>query len=114
MFEVIPYKNNNRLMSKNGDAFSQLFNNFFNDDLSVPSNSIDNAFKVDLKENGNEYIIQADLPGVKKEAINVEYNNKLSCSQIGALLESLSIGWMVIVTLAVSETAAQPKAAAMV
>ena len=75
MFEVIPYKNNNRLMSRNSDDFSQLFNNFFNDDFSVPSNSIDGSFKVDLKENDNEYIIQADLPGVKKEAINIEYNN---------------------------------------
>jgi len=75
MFEVIPYKNNNRLMSRNSDDFSQLFNNFFNDDFSVPSNSIDGGFKVDLKENDNEYIIQADLPGVKKEAINIEYNN---------------------------------------
>jgi len=75
MFEIVPFnKNNNNLLSKNGDYFNQLFGNFFNDDFLAPSNSIDNAFKVDLKENDNEYIIEADLPGVKKEAVNIEYN----------------------------------------
>lgn len=76
MFEIVPFnKNNNNLLSKNGDYFNQLFGNLFNDDFLAPSNSIDNAFKVDLKENDNEYIIEADLPGVKKEAVNIEYNN---------------------------------------
>jgi len=77
MFEIVPFnKNNDNLLSRNGDYFNQLFSNFFNDDFLAPSNSIDNAFKVDLKENENEYIIEADLPGVKKEAVNIEYNNK--------------------------------------
>ena len=75
MFEVVPFEKSNNSISKNGDYFNQLFGNFFNDDFLAPSNSIDNAFKVDLKENDNSYTIEADLPGVKKEAINIDYNN---------------------------------------
>ena len=51
MFEIVPFnKNNNNLLSKNGDYFNQLFGNLFNDDFLAPSNSIDNAFKVALKK----------------------------------------------------------------
>ena len=35
----------------------------------------DAQIKVDIKENEKEYIVEADLPGVKKEEINVDLNN---------------------------------------
>jgi HSP20 family protein len=34
-----------------------------------------NGFRVDLKENENSYMVEADLPGVNKDSINVEYKN---------------------------------------
>ncbi|WML33143.1 Hsp20 family protein [Clostridium sp. OS1-26] len=34
-----------------------------------------NSFRVDLKETENEYMVEADLPGINKEAIDVEYEN---------------------------------------
>jgi HSP20 family protein len=33
------------------------------------------TFKVDVQENDNEYIIEADLPGVKKEEINLSFDH---------------------------------------
>ena len=73
MFEMVPFKKSNNSISNGGDYFDKLLGNFFNDDFLSPSNFIGNAFRVDLKE--NEYIIEADLPGIKKEAINIEYDN---------------------------------------
>ncbi|HCJ58054.1 MAG TPA: Hsp20/alpha crystallin family protein [Clostridiaceae bacterium] len=35
----------------------------------------DTQMRVDVKENEKEYIVEADLPGIKKEEINVELNN---------------------------------------
>ena len=32
-------------------------------------------FKVDLKETPDNYLVEADLPGVKKENINIEFDN---------------------------------------
>ena len=75
MFEMVPFKKSNNSISNGGDYFDKLLGNFFNDDFLSPSNFIGNAFRVDLKENENEYIIEADLPGIKKEAINIEYDN---------------------------------------
>lgn len=31
--------------------------------------------RVDIKENEKEYIVEADMPGIKKEEINVELND---------------------------------------
>lgn len=75
MFDMVPFRKNNNSISKRGDYFDQLFNNFFNDDFLIPSNFMGNAFRVDLKENENEYIIEADLPGINKDAIDITYEN---------------------------------------
>jgi HSP20 family protein len=74
MFEMVPFRKNNNL-SKRGDYFDQLFANFFDEDLFSQANYFGSSMKVDLKENENEYIIEADLPGVKKEAIDISYEN---------------------------------------
>ena len=33
------------------------------------------SFKTDIKETPEEYIVHAELPGVKKEDIKIDYNN---------------------------------------
>lgn len=74
MFEMVPFRRNN--LSKRGDDFfGNFFNNFFDDNFLMPANFMGNSFKVDLKETENSYIVEADLPGVPKEAINIEYEN---------------------------------------
>lgn len=74
MFEMIPFRKHNSL-AKGSDYFDQFFSNFFNDDFLAPMNFAGNAFKVDLKETDNDYTIEADLPGIKKEDINIDYSN---------------------------------------
>lgn len=74
MFEMIPFRKHNSL-SKGSDYFDQVFNNFFNDDFFAPMNFTENAFRVDLKETDSSYAIEADLPGIKKEDINIDYSN---------------------------------------
>lgn len=75
MFEMVPFKKNNNGVAKRGDYFNQFWNDFFNDDFFAPVNLMQNSFKVDLKENENSYMIEADMPGVKKEAIDIDYEN---------------------------------------
>lgn len=76
MFDMVPFRKNNGL-SRRGDDFEKLFDNFFNDSFFTPMNisGFGNGFKVDLKETENDYQIEADLPGMKKEAINIDYDN---------------------------------------
>ena len=53
---------------------------FFND--TWPSrNILNDSFKIDVKENENEYSIEAELPGIKKEEISLDlYEGRLSIS----------------------------------
>lgn len=74
MFDMVPFRKNNNL-SRRGDYFDQMMNNFFDDDFFSPQNYFGNSFRVDLKENDNEYVVEADLPGIKKDAIDLSYEN---------------------------------------
>lgn len=77
MFGMVPFrKNNNNGLMRRGDFFDKMFDNFFSDDFFAPAqlNNISN-FNVDVKEEENDYIVAADLPGVKKENIALEYDN---------------------------------------
>ena len=73
MLGLVPFKFNNGANSK-GLSISDMFNDFFNDDMLSEFNS-SGSFKTDIKETPEEYIVHAELPGVKKEDIKVDYNN---------------------------------------
>lgn len=77
MFDMIPFRRNNSINKRGEDIFDSFFNNFFGEDMFYPSNisTFGNGFKVDLKENENNYMIEADLPGIKKENIDINLNN---------------------------------------
>lgn len=73
MFEMIPFRKNN--LSRRDDLFSPFFKNFFEDDLFTAMSKIQGNFKVDLKETDENYLVEAELPGVKKEAIDIIFDN---------------------------------------
>ncbi len=75
---LVPYGRKNRdLTNRSQDVFNidSLFDDFFGDSFMPAFFADDSQIKVDVKENEKEYIVEADLPGVKKEEINVELNN---------------------------------------
>ncbi|CDI50674.1 heat shock protein Hsp18 [Clostridium tetani] len=73
MFDMIPFKRNNSM--KRDSYFDEFFDNFFNNDFLVPIKFPKNNFRADLKETDNEYVIEADLPGISKDAVKVNYSN---------------------------------------
>jgi len=81
MLTIVPYnpvKRNELLSTRNSlDGFYNIFDDFFRSDYSKRQNVLRNVFKVDLIENDNEYIVEADLPGIAKEeiSINIEDNS---------------------------------------
>ncbi|MDS0524533.1 Hsp20/alpha crystallin family protein [Clostridium sp. SHJSY1] len=70
MIGLVPFRSNGVNSTKN--SFDDFFSGFFNDDFLSPLN-MEGNFKADIKETPNEYIMEAELPGVKKEDINLEY-----------------------------------------
>lgn len=75
---LVPYGRRNRGLSERPhDVFNigGFLDNFFGDSFMPAFFAGDAQIKVDIKENEKEYIVEADLPGVKKEEINVDLNN---------------------------------------
>ena len=74
MFGLIPFKTNK--LDRKGGSFDDFFDGFFNDDFFAPMNfgfGNNQKFNADIRETQNEYLVSAELPGVKKEDINLEY-----------------------------------------
>lgn len=77
MFKLIPYRKNN--LSRTEDIFDDFFDSFINDSFFAPMRALDNrfgGFKVDVSDSGDRYLIEADLPGMDKENVKIEYENK--------------------------------------
>lgn len=57
---------------------NDMVSDLFNDSIFSITNK---PFRIDVKENDSEYQIEAELPGVRKEEIKIEYlNDQLSIS----------------------------------
>ncbi|MDK2820979.1 MAG: hypothetical protein PWP31_944 [Clostridia bacterium] len=61
------------------------FRNFFDDDMFesyfnnalMPMWGFRRGFRADIKETDNEYIVEAELPGMKKDQIEIDFNNNI-------------------------------------
>lgn len=91
MFGLVPFGSRNGLAKNNEGPRSvfDIFNEpFFQDDWSPFAGWSGSAsFKVDVKDNGQAYELEADLPGLKKEDIHLSYDNSyltISAQQQGA------------------------------
>ncbi len=78
MFEIIPFDHQmNRVASYNPfKALDEFERSFFGDD------SMTAAFRTDVKDTGDAYILEAELPGFKKEDISLDIQN--DCLTISA------------------------------
>jgi HSP20 family protein len=75
MFGLTPFNRNAVRRTDGNDRFASLFDDFFSDDF-FPIRSLQrDTFKLDVKEEGNDYIIEADMPGIKKEEIQLNYQD---------------------------------------
>lgn len=76
MFGLTPFNRNGVQRNNQGLVdFYHSIDNFFNDDFFMLRGFKNDTFKVDIKESEDEYFIEAEMPGIKKEDIYLEYNN---------------------------------------
>ena len=77
MFDIAPFTRRNSGIQKYNDLFDMenFFEGFFNDRLFPTLYKHSAQMKVDIKENENEYILEAELPGIKKEEVNLQIDD---------------------------------------
>ena len=81
MYGLVPFRFNNRGNNR-GLTLNDMFQDFFNDDILSPFAESEH-FKADIRETPDEYLVQAELPGIKKGDINIDYND--NCLTIHAI-----------------------------
>lgn len=72
MFELTPYRNN-RGIGRRGDFFDMI-DSFFESPFNMPM-MMPNSFRVDLRENDKEYVVDAELAGFEKDEISVDFDD---------------------------------------
>ncbi|MDQ7092304.1 Hsp20/alpha crystallin family protein [Desulfosporosinus sp. PR] len=76
MFDLVPFSKKQSNIARSSDLFNieDIFDNFFNDRFfpSLYKNSA--QMRVDIRENEKDYVLEAELPGVKKDEINIDLN----------------------------------------
>lgn len=73
MLNMVPFRRNN--LNKGEDYFAPFFGNVIDEDFLSSLDYMNDSFKVDLKETDENYLIEADLPGTKRENIDIDFNN---------------------------------------
>jgi HSP20 family protein len=73
MAGLIPFnKNLPSCRTKEFEDFYNMLDDFFSDAWPLRRNLAGDTFKIDVQEGEREYIIDAELPGVKKDEISLE------------------------------------------
>ncbi len=74
MSDLIPFNKNRSVIRTGFDDFYNMLDDFF-DTFSSRRSLLGDSFKIDVSENEKEYVIEAELPGIKKDEIKLELND---------------------------------------
>ena len=80
MAKLIPFNRRGTSLSPTVTGFENFYNmldDFFSDGMMPNRNLLRDTFKIDIEDKENEYLVEAELPGIKKEEIdlNIEEDN---------------------------------------
>jgi len=83
MLSITPFVKNS-MQRRNGDGFEDFYNmldDFFNSSFIDSKSNLRNVFKMDVKDEETAYLVEAEMPGIKKEEITIDYiDNQLVIS----------------------------------
>jgi len=68
--------------------FYNTLDDFFNDGLTSSRNILRDSFKLDIQDKENEYLIEAEMPGVKKEEIDLNIDDDTLCISVNRAEET--------------------------
>lgn len=83
MFGLVPFDKKRNQMQGSDNIFDidRIFDNFFNGSMMPTLYNRQGLMKVDIRDEGDSFVLEAELPGVGKEDVNLEINdNRLTIS----------------------------------
>ena len=78
MTGIIPFNRKSGL-ANNDSGFEDFYNvldNFFSGDATPSRQLLRDTFKIDIEEKDKEYLVEAEIPGVTKEEIDLSIEDK--------------------------------------
>ena len=79
MFSMIPYRTNRAVAAHNQNTYNpfsdDFFRSFFGDDFANGLLGTERPMKVDVQDEGDHYLLEADAPGFTKENVRVSVEN---------------------------------------
>ena len=91
MAGLIPFNRRNSALGRANTGFGDFYNiidDFFNDSFLPSRNLLRDTFKIDIKETENDYCIEAELPGIKKDEIDLSVDDENLCISVNRVEES--------------------------
>ena len=87
MATLIPFnwRNNNLARANTNTGFENFYNmldDFFSDGMMSSRNLLRDTFKIDIEEKENEYRIEAELPGIQKDEVNLSVEGDNLCISV--------------------------------
>ena len=98
MSGLIPFnrRNNNLARTGTGIGFENFYNmldDFFSHGLMPPGRSLlRDTFKIDIEDKDDEYIIEAEVPGITKDEIDLSINDDNLCISVNRSEETNNDG----------------------
>lgn len=78
MASLIPYRNRrNSLLRPDSWMSDDFFRNFFAPFAPFFDDTFSCGFKVDVRDMGDKYLLEADLPGVKRDQIKIDVDDNI-------------------------------------
>ena len=84
MAGLIPFnrKNTNLTQGTGFDNFYNMLDDFFNDGFMPSRNLLRDTFKIDIEEKENEFLIEAEVPGIRKDEIELNIEDENLCISV--------------------------------
>ncbi len=83
MAGLIPFNRKNNGLARTGfEDFYNMLDDFFSDGLMPSRSLLRDTFKIDVQETDTEYLVEAELPGIKKDEIDLNVDNDELCISV--------------------------------
>jgi HSP20 family protein len=71
MAGLIPFNRRRDIFNTGFGDFSNMLDDFFADMWPIKRSLFCDTFKIDVRDNKNEYVVEAELPGINKDEIDI-------------------------------------------